>query len=277
MSDAKGEMRPFGFSNVDDSGREERLQEMLRQQAVLFEADRRRRFDRLEIGAGHAVLDVGCGLGEVAAMFSTLVGPSGQVVGVDLSEAMLTSARAACESLGNVELRVGNVEALDDIGAATFDVVHSERVFMHLADPDAAVRECVRVLKPGGRVMIVDPDHLIRGTDADDPEAVEIIWRNMSSTLVKNPRSGRRLRNQFLAAGLIDVAVDAVLNLGQEPMYGAERLAEHLKHGLDLALERDLLDKARGHAAIEDQLARVQAGTYFDVGAMFTVMGTKPT
>jgi len=86
-----------------------------------------------------------------------MVGPTGQVVGVDMTLAMLDKARASAAAAGthNVEFREGFGEALpvEDDWA---DVVISNGVLNLMPDKDAALREMARVLKPGGRLQIGD-------------------------------------------------------------------------------------------------------------------------
>ena len=96
--------------------------------------------------------DLGCGTG---AMLPILAPHVGRVVGVDASEEMLAAARARVVELANVELRVGTLEALP-LDAATLDAATLLLVLHHLASPAEALGEAHRVLKPGGRLLIVD-------------------------------------------------------------------------------------------------------------------------
>lgn len=86
-----------------------------------------------------------------------MVGSSGQVIGVDMTPAMLAKARlsAAAATVTNVEFRDGFGEALP-IGDAWADVVISNGVLNLMPNKDAALREMARVLKPGGRLQIGD-------------------------------------------------------------------------------------------------------------------------
>ena len=107
------------------------------------------------LAPGEHVLDLACGTGLVTLDAARAVGPHGTVLGTDLSGQMVEVARqrAAEQQLANVSFRRMDAETLD-LPAATFDVVLCALGLMYLPDPQGAVREWLRVLKPGGRVVI---------------------------------------------------------------------------------------------------------------------------
>ena len=98
------------------------------------------------------VADLGCGTGQVAA---ELAGSVRQVIGVDNSAAMLKAARRRTIDLGNVDLRRGDLESLP-IDDATCDAALLLLALTYVAEPLPVVKEMSRVLKPGGRAIIVD-------------------------------------------------------------------------------------------------------------------------
>ena len=106
--------------------------------------------DVAEIKEGEAVLEVGCGTGVFTREAIIRVGVSGSVTGLDLSESMLTVAR---ETSPGVQFYQGSVIDLpfDD---ASFDVVTSSFMLMFVPDPEKALSEMLRVLRPGGRLAI---------------------------------------------------------------------------------------------------------------------------
>ena len=106
---------------------------------------------------GERVVEVGAGAGMDAIIAAGQVGPSGRVVGVDMTDAILAKARAnaALVGLANVELRKGFAEQLP-VADGWADVVISNGVINLCPDKEAAYREVFRVLTPGGRVQIVD-------------------------------------------------------------------------------------------------------------------------
>jgi ArsR family transcriptional regulator len=96
--------------------------------------------------------DLGCGTGQVSAAIAPFVA---RVVAVDASAAMLQAAKKRLQSAANVELRRGELEALP-IDDATLDAATLVLVLHHIPQPDRAIAEVGRVLKPGGRLVIVD-------------------------------------------------------------------------------------------------------------------------
>lgn len=102
--------------------------------------------DQLVVG------DLGCGTGQMTALLAPHVR---RVMAVDGSSDMLQAARARLDGVKNVELRQGELEALP-IDDGQLDVAVVALVLHHLADPGTALTEVARVLRPGGRVLIVD-------------------------------------------------------------------------------------------------------------------------
>lgn len=110
-----------------------------------------------EIRPGERVVDVGSGAGIDSLIAARLMGETGQVIGVDMTPAMLEKARRSATEggFGNVEFREGYAESLP-VPDGWADVVISNGVLNLLPDKAAALREMARVLKPGGRLQIAD-------------------------------------------------------------------------------------------------------------------------
>jgi ubiquinone/menaquinone biosynthesis C-methylase UbiE len=104
---------------------------------------------------GASVLDVACGTGLVTFCAAQAVGPTGRVLGVDLSGRMIEAARRRAEerSASNITFARMDAESLD-LPDAGFDVALCSLGLMYMPDPEKAVREMVRVLRPGGRLVL---------------------------------------------------------------------------------------------------------------------------
>jgi len=120
---------------------------------------RSRLLQRMELLPGQRVLDVGSGPGLLAVDLAECVGPEGEVLGVDRSEAMVAMSRARCEDRGVEQARFELAEATAlPCEDGSFDVAVSTQVYEYVADMKSALAELHRVLRPGGRVFILDTD-----------------------------------------------------------------------------------------------------------------------
>jgi arsenite methyltransferase len=110
---------------------------------------------RVEPGA--VVLDLGCGAGTDLLIAAQMTGPTGRVIGVDMTSAMLDRARESAGAMGldHVELREALIESLP-VADASVDAVISNGVIDLVPDKDAVLDEIDRVLRPGGRLQLAD-------------------------------------------------------------------------------------------------------------------------
>ena len=167
---------------------------------------------------GETVLDLGSGAGIDAFLAAREVGPKGRVIGVDMTHAMLSRARAtaAREGYANVDFRLGEIEHLP-VADATVDVIISNCVINLSPDKDAVFAEAFRVLKPGGRLAV--SDIVTRGTL---PEAVRRsveAWAGCIAGALDEDEYLRKMRN----AGFVDVRVEGSSVYGPEVLDEAQR------------------------------------------------------
>lgn len=155
MREIKNFAGTYDFKMREDKSHE--LQRLQKQAGLGIEAERAM-WKMAGLQDGMSVLDLGCGPGVVACSLATEI-PNGHVVGVDLSDELLSQAVANQRNLGvqNLSFMPGNIYDLS-FDEGTFDFVYARFVFQHLKDPQAALKNIFRVLKPGGRVCLMDVD-----------------------------------------------------------------------------------------------------------------------
>jgi ubiquinone/menaquinone biosynthesis C-methylase UbiE len=166
------------------------------QKPAAIQASKRLMLERLALGPGEAVLDVGCGPGTDLFDMAELVGPAGSLVGLDASEVMIDEARRrAAERDLPVAFHVGEVTALPFADAA-FDVCRAARLLEHLPDAGDALSEMVRTARHGGRILAFDFDWDTLIIDHPDKETTRTIIRTYSDS-IQNGWIGRQLPRLF--------------------------------------------------------------------------------
>lgn len=124
---------------------------------------------RLDLASYCRVADLGCGKGHWGQRLLPLLADAATISGVDQEPAWVAAATARATELGLAErcsYRTATVDALPFADAA-FDLVTCQTVLMHVADPTRALREMLRILRPGGRLLLVEPNNVAHQFTAD--------------------------------------------------------------------------------------------------------------
>jgi ubiquinone/menaquinone biosynthesis C-methylase UbiE len=112
---------------------------------------------KANIKTGNVVLDIGCGTGFLTLGVANAVGKNGKVIGVDISKEMMEKAEENLSKarVSNLEFRVGDAESIP-LEDNSVDAVVGNMVLHHCPNPESAVKEMVRVLKPNGSLVLAD-------------------------------------------------------------------------------------------------------------------------
>ncbi|WUH99663.1 methyltransferase domain-containing protein [Spirillospora sp. NBC_00431] len=157
--------------------------------------------DSLGLEPGQTVLDIGCGPGTDLVSMAAAVSPNGRVIGVDRDPAMVDEARArlAGQLLG--EVRSGDAHALP-LDEGSVDRARTDRVLQHVADPSRVLAEFRRVSRPGGRIVMAEPDWDGLLIDSPDRAVSRGLTRFITTEIVRNATIGRSLARLCVDAGL---------------------------------------------------------------------------
>jgi ubiquinone/menaquinone biosynthesis C-methylase UbiE len=135
-------------------------------------------YQALELGPGMRVLDAGCGTGNFEHFVHQKNPPSVRIDAVDFSAAMLAVAKKKNSDLDNVEFSRGDLSARLPYPDSCFDRILSINVLYALPDPDSTMRELLRVLKPGGVIVVTSPapEFAVAALVVDHFRRVKNIW-----------------------------------------------------------------------------------------------------
>lgn len=201
----------LGYRRVDEDPNVAVLLATMSATADLVAVRRLREWERagLELRSGQRLLDVGCGLGDAALALAQDLAPDGEIVGIDRSAEMVRAARInACDERARVRFDVGDARHLDEPDDS-FDAVRCERTLQWLVDPAAAVSEIVRVLRPSGRVSLIDTDWSTFTIDVGDSGIADMVRDAMSIERARPSHVGRRLGDLLAGVGVDIVGVES--------------------------------------------------------------------
>ncbi|TDQ42822.1 methyltransferase domain-containing protein [Aureibacillus halotolerans] len=170
------------------------------------------------VSPGVSVLDVGCGTGAITKDIALMSGPTGKVVGIDMGAEMIEKAKEEFGHIEGLDFDTGSIYELPYENQ--FDIVTAARVLQWLDRPEQALKQLVKAVKPGGKIIVLDYQHEQISWNPEPPASMRqfynafLQWRKdagMDNAIADH------LPDMFAAAGLhaIDVSVqDEVAHRG---------------------------------------------------------------
>ncbi|MGW2663158.1 methyltransferase domain-containing protein [Nocardia tengchongensis] len=227
--------------------------------------------DALATQPGENAVDIGSGTGSEVLTLAELVGPTGSALGVEPDPNLLAAAERRAAQAGSTATFVSGDAYGLPVGSESFDVALCERVFQHLTAPARAAGEIARVLRPGGRVVVMDTDWGSAIVHPGDRHVVHEVLETMIAGTT-NPFAGRRLPGQLAAAGLVvdDIGSHALI---QDGGVGAGALVARVA---ERAVARGAISERQRAQLLADLEAGAASGDIHLSVTIFAVLAHKP-
>ncbi len=217
-------------------------------------------FRALEPRSGERVADLGCGPGFMTQELARAVGPQGHVYALDLSEPMLGLARRRCAGLPSVELAMGDMTALD-LPDSSYDAVVAMQSVAYVPEAARALAEIARVLRPGGRAVVLDSDFASLVWHGRDQDRVDRIFLAYGAH-VAHPNLPRALGRMAAAAGLVTLRCEVVpiLDVSFHPNTYAYGMARFVR---DFVVSTGRVPEAEAEGWLEECAELDREGAFF--------------
>jgi len=194
-------------------------QERLIRQAALIAPYTERLFREAGIGVGHRVLDLGSGMGDVAMLVAGLVGPSGEVVGIERDAASIERAQARVSAAGLRNVSFLNTDVNKIAIDRPFDAAVGRFILMFLPDPVSVLQSVVRLVRPGGVLAFQEPSWIPLLALGDRLPLWSCVLRSIHGTILRsgaNPEMGLALYSIFQEVGLPAPKMHLEIPLGSD-------------------------------------------------------------
>lgn len=223
---------------------------------------------------GERLLEVGCGSGVLCRRIARQVEPEGRVTGIDISAEMVAAARAntKMEGLkGVLHFEVSSAEQTP-YPEAYFDAAFAARLLLHVPNPAQVVAEMVRVIRPGGRVVLMDWDFDTVTVDHPDRELTRRLLHWRADHYGGNNWSGRTLLRHAHRAGLKDLRVVPAVVTARDEGYG---FTQSLWRAAQRACQGGAITKSEHDEWVGFLKDQIHKGAFFASIVYFIVIGWK--
>ncbi|RDI65843.1 methyltransferase domain-containing protein [Nocardia pseudobrasiliensis] len=226
--------------------------------------------EALAVRPGESAVDIGSGSGSEVMTLADAVGSTGTAIGVEPDPSLLTTAQRRAAAAGSGARFVPGDAYNLPLGTGDFDVALCERVFQHLTSPNRATAEIARVLKPGGRVVVMDSDWGTAIVHPGDRTVVHSVIETLIANTT-NPFAGRRLPGLLTEAGLV---IDEVGShaLVQDRSVGAGALVGRVSA---MAVARGSITEQQRQTLLDELDGGAQTGDIHLSVTMFAVLAHK--
>ena len=221
---------------------------------------RQHTLNKLSVKRGEKILDVGCGVGFLSYEIALQTGDSGRVSGIDQNSEMIRHANKRCENLRNTEFSEAIANDLP-FPEESFDAACCTQVLLYVNDVAQVISEIKRVLKPAGRIIIVETDWrgVVMNSDYDS------ITRKIFSAwdaAVPSPNLPVRLAPLLVENGFCNIDVEPI------PILNTEYTPSQFSHGMmnwitRNALKKGVITKEQSQKWLDDLDEKGKSGNYF--------------
>jgi len=260
------------FADVDKTDAEDFIERLDEMHALdVFRAYKKYTFELLNLYSGARVADVGCGTGEDINLLSALIGDTGSAIGFDLSKAMIEEAEKRHSVTKSVSFFQASSDSLN-LPDNHLDAIRADRVLIHVPDPEATIDEFIRVTRPGGKVVISEPDMHGFWVASDDYNATGLLVKEIANSCV-TPYLPRDLWTMMRDKGLKDVQC-SVQTLTSSDISAVAKVLD-LGMLVPMAVSGGLLPEAQATAWLDDLKTRAENDRFAASLSIVIVSGTK--
>lgn len=209
---------------------------------------------------GERILEAGCGSGVLCRLVAPHLSPGGEMLGVDIAPDMIAAARRLAQALPHsLRFEPASGDALP-CGDACFDAAFAARLLLHVSDRAAVVRELARVVRPGGRIVLMDWDFETVTVAHSQHELTRRLLRWRCDHHGGDNWSGRKLLDDALTAGLSPETVAAATVIARDE---TAALTGTLRRAAAVARDGGGITPAEHDAWIGEIEERLATGRFF--------------
>jgi SAM-dependent methyltransferase len=230
-------------------------------------------FQKIDARSGNTILDIGCGIGHDAGILAYQVGLKGTIYGVDIDRTVVEAA-SKIYNVPNIYFIHGDCQALPHHLYDKFDKCTADKVLQYIDDPDKALAEIFKILRPGGHIICHEPVWNTLAMRCNDPSTSDKIICSANQQGIKNKNIPLEMPKLLKLSGFSDIEIDVNAHVFTEfkkadTVFGFWRMA----YG---AAQKEVVTICEATKWLADQIIKDQDGEFLAY-MMYLVYKAKKT